>query len=66
MCSSMVIPGYDPDDIDDRLEELLSEHELDEYLTDEERTQYEDGASLVDLLSADDIRDLLGLEPKTD
>ena len=62
----MVIPGYDPDDIDERLEELLSEHELDEYLTAEERTRYDEGANLVDLLSGDDIRDLLGENPKTD
>ncbi|KAB1189862.1 hypothetical protein GJR96_16895 [Haloferax sp. MBLA0076] len=62
----MVIPGYDPDDIDERLEELLSEHELGEYLTAEERTRYDDGESLVDLLSGDDIRDLLGENPKTD
>ncbi|KAB1191133.1 MULTISPECIES: hypothetical protein [Haloferax] len=62
----MVIPGYDPDDIDERLEELLSDHELDEYLTAEERQRYEEGASLVDLLSGDDIRDLLGEEAETD
>lgn len=62
----MVIPGYDPDDIDERLEELLSEHELDEYLTTEERARYDDGTSLVDLLSGDEIRDLLGENPKAD
>ncbi|WP_411966372.1 hypothetical protein [Haloferax sp. YSMS24] len=62
----MVIPGYDPDDIDERLEELLSEHEIDEYLTAEERARYDEGASLVDLLSGDDIRDLLDETSKTD
>ncbi|MBC9987712.1 MULTISPECIES: hypothetical protein [unclassified Haloferax] len=55
----MVIPGYDPDDLDDRLEELLTERDLAEYLTPDERERYDSGESLVDLLSPDDIRDLL-------
>ncbi|KAB1185203.1 MULTISPECIES: hypothetical protein [Haloferax] len=62
----MVIPGYDPDDLDERLEELLSDHDLAEYLTPEERERYDEGANLIDLLSAEDIRDLLDETPGTD
>ncbi|KTG26951.1 hypothetical protein [Haloferax profundi] len=62
----MVIPGYDPDDLDERLEELLSDRDVDRYLTADERARYDEGESLVDLLSADDIRDLLDEAPTTD
>ncbi|AFK21471.1 hypothetical protein E6P09_16175 (plasmid) [Haloferax mediterranei ATCC 33500] len=58
----MVIPGYDPEDLNDRLEELLSERDRETYLTPEEQAQYEAGENLVDLLSTDDIRDLLDEE----
>ncbi|ELZ98169.1 hypothetical protein C440_02938 [Haloferax mucosum ATCC BAA-1512] len=58
----MVIPGYDPEDLEDRLEELLSERDRNAYLTAEEQAEYDSGASLVDLLSTDDIRDLLAKE----
>lgn len=55
----MPIPGYDPDDLDAELEGLLSDSEIQAHLTDAEFRQYEDGASLVNLLSEEDIHELL-------
>jgi hypothetical protein len=62
----MVIPGYDPDDLDEQLEDRMSESDLDRYLTPAERGRYESGESLVELLSTEDIRDVLGAEPQRD
>jgi hypothetical protein len=61
----MPVPGYDPDDIDDRLEELMEGEDVDEYLTAEEQRRYEDGESLGDLLDESDIRQLLDREADT-
>jgi len=36
----MVIPGYDPEDIDDVLETHIGEDQLNAYLTDEELAAY--------------------------
>lgn len=55
----MVIPGYDPDDLEDALETQLDRKGREEYLTEEERRRHERGESLVDLLDEEDIRRLL-------
>ncbi|WP_137288490.1 hypothetical protein [Natronorubrum halophilum] len=53
----MVIPGYDPDDLDEALESRLSTDELEEYLTDSELERYRAGdENLVDLLDEDEIK----------
>ncbi|SFR66280.1 hypothetical protein [Halogeometricum limi] len=57
----MSIPGYDLDELDDRLETALAGRDLDRYLTADERARYAAGADLVDLLSGSDIRDILRL-----
>ena len=53
--------GYDPDDLDNTLSELMNAEGRDpsNWLTDEELREWEDGESLVDLLDEDDIRELL-------
>jgi hypothetical protein len=52
----MPISGYDPADIDELLEGLLSEDEKAEFLTGEEWEAYESGdESLVDLLEPSEI-----------
>lgn len=58
----MGIPGYDPADLDDHLEERLQGRDLSEWLTDEEIERYERGESLVELLSGEDIERLLELD----
>lgn len=55
----MPVPGYDPEDLDDELEQSLSETEIRERLTDEEFRQYEGGESLVELLDSEEIEKLL-------
>jgi hypothetical protein len=57
----MPVGGYDPEDLDDTLEELINVNDRDpsNWLTDEEIRQWEDGESLVDLLDEDDIHELL-------
>lgn len=68
----MPIPGYDPDDLDETLDERLAERDQSEYLTPEEQQRYEDGESLVDLLDTDEILELLNADdsdeddPKSD
>jgi len=53
----MPIPGYDPEDIDDTLEELLTKEEKQEYLSDEEWASYRSGdESLLDLLESSEIQ----------
>lgn len=58
----MPVGGYDPEDLDDKLSELMDADGRDpsNWLTDEERREWDDGASLVDLLDEDDVRELLG------
>lgn len=58
----MVIPGYDPADLDDHLEERLRGRDLSEWLTDGEIERYERGESLVELLSAEAIERLLDVD----
>ncbi|WP_440770268.1 hypothetical protein [Natronorubrum sp. DTA28] len=56
----MVIPGYDPDDLDDALESHLSAGELEDRLTESELERYRAGdESLVDLLGEDEIERML-------
>ena len=56
----MVSGGYDPADLDDALEALLDEHEIPEYLTDDEWEAYENGdETLVDLLEGSEIKRIL-------
>jgi biopolymer transport protein ExbD len=58
----MTLPGYDPGDLDTELEAELSEGDLDQYLDADERARYEDGESIVDLLSSAEISEILGLD----
>lgn len=59
---NMGIPGYDLADLDDHLEERLAGEDLSRWLTDEELVRYERGdAGLVDLLSGEDIEQILDL-----
>ena len=58
----MPVGGYDPEDLDEKLEAAMETEnaELSNWLTDEERREWERGESLVDLLDEDDIHELLG------
>jgi len=53
--SSMVIPGYDLDDLDENLRERIDEQKLDDVLSDEDRARLESGESLLDVLDEADI-----------
>lgn len=56
----MPIGGYDPDDLDDRLAELVTEEDLQHLLDADERRAFRDGEQgLFDLLSQEDIETLL-------
>ncbi|UPV72856.1 hypothetical protein M0R89_09865 [Halorussus limi] len=57
----MPVGGYDPEDLDDALERRMEAKHRDpsNWLTDEEIAEWEDGGSLVDLLSEEDIHELL-------
>lgn len=58
--SCMVIPGYDPEDLDDVLEARMDEREIETFLTDEEWESYRSGrAGLIDLLDDDEVRELV-------
>ena len=60
----MPVPGYDPEDIDDTLENLLTRQQKRAYLTDEQWETYREGdASLVDLLDAEEIKNLMERRP---
>jgi hypothetical protein len=62
----MVVPGYDPADLDDALEQQLSADDVSTYLTDEEWAACQNGdASLLDLLSGSEIDALLDREGVT-
>lgn len=60
----MPVGGYDPEDLDDALSELMNAKGRDpsNWLTDEELREWEEGGSLVDLLDEDDIHELLRKE----
>lgn len=60
----MVIPGYDPDDIDETLEVMMERGDPSDYLTDEEIERWKDGESLLDLLDEGDIDRLLEKAPE--
>ncbi|MFC7134770.1 MULTISPECIES: hypothetical protein [Salinibaculum] len=56
----MPVPGYDPDDVDNLLEQKLSETDVRSQLSDAELESYENGdARLVELLDEDQIDQLL-------
>jgi hypothetical protein len=55
----MSIPGYDLDDLDDRLTELVERHGPEELLTEDELQRYEQGDSLLDLLDGEEINALI-------
>ncbi|MFC7081310.1 hypothetical protein [Halorussus caseinilyticus] len=63
----MPVGGYDPEDVDDRLESLMDATGRDpsNWLTDEELAAWEDGESLVDLLDEEDIHELLQKDGET-
>lgn len=55
----MVIPGYDPRDLDDMLESRVETADVKARLTDAEWRAYRDGEeSLVDLLDSETLHDL--------
>lgn len=62
MVRSMPVGGYDPDDLDEKLSDLMDTDGRDpsNWLTDEELAAWEDGERLIDLLDEEDIRELLG------
>jgi hypothetical protein len=57
----MPVGGYDPEDLDDALEERMTAKKRDpsNWLTDDELARWKDGESLLDLLDEDDIHELL-------
>lgn len=56
----MPVPGYDPEDLDDVLENKLTRQQKREFLTDDEWASYERGdASILDLLDDEEIEQLL-------
>lgn len=54
----MPVPGYDPDDIEDWLQELVSGVDAEEVLDDEELAAYRNGDRLEDVLSSQTIAEL--------
>lgn len=58
----MPVSGYDPEDVDDALEELLDDRDAREFLDEEEWAAYREGEDLVDLLDGSEIRALLAAE----
>lgn len=60
------VPGYDPEDLDDTLENKLTRQQKRQYLTDEEWETYRQGdASLIDLLDEGEIHGLLVQEDES-
>lgn len=55
----MPVPGYDPDDLDRYLAQRLEARDPDEFLNEDEKRRYENGESLTDLLSDEEIRRLM-------
>ena len=58
----MPVPGYDPEDLDAALEERMAELGTDAVLSEGQLQEYEEGASLVDVLSSEEITRLLDLD----
>lgn len=59
----MVIPGYDPDDLDDVLSVMVEREGADKYLTEAEQARWQAGESLLDLLESEDIERLVRRAP---
>jgi hypothetical protein len=56
----MVIPGYDPEDLDDILESRMDAHEIETFLTDAQWESYRnDDETLVDLLDDEELHELV-------
>jgi len=55
----MVIPGYDPDQLDENLRERLAEWAITQLLTESERQRLAEGESLLELLDEEDIDRIL-------
>jgi hypothetical protein len=58
--TSIVIPGYDLDDLNENLRERIDERKLDDVLTDEDHARLDAGESLLDVLDDDDIERVTG------
>lgn len=54
----MPVPGYDPDDIEDWLQELVSGVDAGEVLDEEELAAYRNGERLEDVLSSRTLAEL--------
>ncbi|MFD1512376.1 hypothetical protein [Halomarina rubra] len=61
----MSIPGYDPADLDRMLLSRLEEDDLGTVLDTDQLRRYEAGEDLVDVLSEEEIRDILGARSKS-
>lgn len=61
----MPIAGYDPADLDERLRELLEEWDAEELLTPEQKHQLERGESLLEVLTTEQLRELVRTRPTT-
>jgi hypothetical protein len=51
----MVIPGYDPDQLDENLRERLAEWAITQLLTEAEQERLREGESLLTLMDEEDI-----------
>jgi hypothetical protein len=58
----MPVPGYDPDDLDRKLGDLVTPEDLDRLLSTDERRRYDRGTGLVELLDAEEIKRLIDRE----
>ena len=60
----MPVGGYDPEDLDDKLADLMDAKGRDpsNWLTDDEIAAWEEGESLLELLDEEDIHELLQKE----
>lgn len=54
----MALPGYDPADVENWLEEMLSEVDEDEVLSDDELEAVQEGERLTDALGGQTISEL--------
>ena len=61
----MSIPGYDPADLDRIILSRLGEDDLGTVLSPEQLRRYEAGDELVDVLSEEEIRDIVGGRSKS-
>lgn len=61
----MPVPGYDPEDVDRLVLSRLDEDDLGTALSPEQLRRYESGEDLVDVLSEEKIRELVGSRSKS-